>query len=171
MDLDSVADELYGLRPQEFTAARDARVAAARTDGRRGLADEIRRLRRPSLSAWAGNILVRARRDEVGPLIELGEALRAAHRDLDGPQLRALGRQQHQLVTALAGQAVRLAADAGHPLGPDARREVQETLRAVLADAEAARQWASGRLTGPLVPSAGFPAAGTGAPAAAASPT
>ncbi|MFE2631832.1 hypothetical protein ACFXDP_28475, partial [Streptomyces sp. NPDC059374] len=60
VDLDAVADELYGLRPEQFTAARNERVAAARSAGNRKLADAIGRLRRPSLSAWASNTLVRA---------------------------------------------------------------------------------------------------------------
>ncbi|MDI9832988.1 hypothetical protein [Streptomyces sp. KAU_LT] len=164
VDLDTVADELYGLRPEQFTAARNERAAAARSAGNRALADEIGRLRRPSLSAWASNTLVRARRDQVEPLVELGEALRQAHRDLDPAQLRDLVHQQRLLIGALTRQAAQLAADAGHPLGQDAQREVQDTLQAVLADPEAARQWASGRLTKPLTPSAAFPATSGEAP-------
>ncbi|MFJ4754050.1 MULTISPECIES: hypothetical protein [Streptomyces] len=164
VDLDAVADELYGLRPEQFTAARNERVAAARSAGNRKLADAIGRLRRPSLSAWASNTLVRAEPDQVEPLVGLGEALRQAHRDLDAAQLRDLVHQQRLLIGALARQAAQLAADAGHPLGQDAQREVQDTLQAVLADAEAARQWASGRLTKPLTPTAAFPATSGEAP-------
>lgn len=90
MDLDAVADELYGLRPEDFTAARAARVAAARTAGDRALAERIGKLRRPSLSAWASNLLVREQPEQIEPLLKLGEALRQAHQDLDGAQLRAL---------------------------------------------------------------------------------
>ncbi|MEV8086488.1 hypothetical protein [Streptomyces nigra] len=164
VDLDAVADELYGLRPEEFTAARNERVAAARSAGDRALADAIGKLRRPSLSAWASNTLVRAERDQVEPLAGLGEALRQAHRDLDPGQLRDLVHQQRLLIGALTREAARLAADAGHPLGQDAQREVQDTLQAVLADEEAARQWASGRLTKPLTPTAAFPVTSGEAP-------
>ncbi|MGW6708764.1 hypothetical protein ACWGDE_28280 [Streptomyces sp. NPDC054956] len=41
MDADSVAVELYGLRPSEFTAARDAYVAKARKAGDKPLAAAI----------------------------------------------------------------------------------------------------------------------------------
>ncbi|MGV9626683.1 hypothetical protein ACWDTB_08880, partial [Streptomyces sp. NPDC003487] len=128
MDLDTVADELYGLRPEDFTAARNARAAEARKAGDRALAGEIARLRRPSLSAWAGNLLVRERPDAVAPLLELGEGLRQAHRELDGGRLRELTRRQGSLVSALARQARQLAAEApGLPprardLGDAARR-------------------------------------------------
>lgn len=159
MDLETVADELYGLRPEEFTAARDARAAAARKAGDQPLAERIKALRRPSLAAWASNLLVRGEPDEVRPLIRLGEGLRQAHRGMDGPRLRELSRQQHVLINALSRQAGRLAADAGHAISEDARREVEQTLHAVLADERAARAWAEGRLTGPLDATTGFDAA------------
>ncbi|NYV73344.1 hypothetical protein HW445_03205, partial [Streptomyces sp. UH6] len=134
MDYDAVADELYGARPEEFTAVRDERAARARKEGDRELAARIKALRRPSLSAWACNLLVRERREETRPLLRLGEALRQAHLDLDGAALRELSRQQHLLVAALARQAVELTERAGHRVGEGAREEVEATLRAVLAD-------------------------------------
>ncbi|MEU9014509.1 hypothetical protein AB0D12_33040 [Streptomyces sp. NPDC048479] len=164
MDLDSVADELYELRPSDFTAARNARVAAARTAGDRKLAERIQALRRPTLSAWASNLLVRWRPEHVQPLIRLGEGLRQAHRDLDGEQLRELSRQQHTLVTALARQARQLAADAGQTVSESVEHEVEATLLAVLADPEAAKEWASARLSKPLTPPVGFTVAAPGAP-------
>ncbi|MFI9760919.1 hypothetical protein ACIHFB_23565 [Streptomyces sp. NPDC051963] len=159
LDLDAVADELYGLRPEDFTAARDVRAAAARTAGDRALAESIGKLRRPSLSAWAGNLLVREQPDRIEPLLRLGEGLRQAHQDLDGAQLRELSRQQRALISALSRQAGQLAAQAGHPIGEDARREIESTLHTVLADPEAAREWARGRLVKPLTATVGFPVA------------
>ncbi|MGW7266975.1 hypothetical protein [Streptomyces sp. NPDC054842] len=158
MDADTVADELYGLRPDQFTAVRAQRAAAARTAGDRELARRISALRRPSLSAWCCNLLVRERPDEIQPLVQLGEALRQAHQELDGEQLRRLAGQQQALIGALAQQAERLAAEAGHPIGEGARQEVRDTLQAVLGDPDAAREWAAGRLTKALSPAVGFPA-------------
>ncbi|MDO0914112.1 hypothetical protein QQM39_25755 [Streptomyces sp. DT2A-34] len=158
MDLDTVADELYGLRPEEFVAARATHAAAARTAGDRALADRITKLRRPSLSAWASNLLVREHRSEVEPLLRLGEGLRQAHRDLDGARLRELSRRQRTLISALSRQAGQLAAQAGHPISEAARHEVEDTLRAALAQPEAAQEWASGRLTKPFSATADFPA-------------
>ncbi|MFE0389563.1 hypothetical protein ACFW1F_36705, partial [Streptomyces bungoensis] len=86
MELDAVAEELYGLRPEEFVAARDRCAARARASGDRALAKEIAALRRPSLSAWVSNLLVRRRSAEVRPLLALGDELRRAHRELDGSQ-------------------------------------------------------------------------------------
>ncbi|MGJ5756079.1 hypothetical protein FB563_7640 [Streptomyces puniciscabiei] len=159
MDLDTVADELYGLRPEEFVAARDRRALDARKAGDQALAKEIGALRRPSLAAWAGNLLVRRQPEEVQPLLDLGESLRRAHRELDGPQLRKLVRRQSEVIGALGRQARRLAAEAGRPVGEAVQREVEETLHAVLADPEAAREWAAGRLVKPLSARFGFPEA------------
>ncbi|MEU7645393.1 hypothetical protein [Streptomyces huasconensis] len=166
MDLETVADELYGLRPDEFTAARDRHAAQAREDGDRPLAEQIKGLRRPSLAAWASNLLVREQPGEVEPLVQLGEGLREAHRGLDGERLRELSRQQHALIHALASQAARLAEEAGHPLGEGARREIEQTLHTVLADERAARAWASGRLTKALSGATGFDVVAAAADAA-----
>ncbi|AMW14877.1 hypothetical protein A4E84_38720 [Streptomyces qaidamensis] len=163
MDYDSVADELYALRPEEFTAARASAVASARTAGDRELAERIGALRKPSLAAWVSNLLVRGSPGEVEPLLRLGEGLRQAHQDLDGAQLRELSRRQHALIRALSLQARQLAKEAGHPIGEGAQRDVENTLHAVLADPEAARAWAGGRLTKPLNAAVGFPAVAEGA--------
>ncbi|WTX00042.1 hypothetical protein OG216_44830 [Streptomycetaceae bacterium NBC_01309] len=157
MDLDAVADELYALPPGDFTAARNARAAEAVRSGDRPLGERIRALPKPTLAAWASNLLVRTRPDETGPLLELGEALRDAYRNVDGAQLRALSARQRQVTAALAREARQLAASAGQPLGNQALQEVQDTLHAALADPDAAREWASGRLSRPLG-AAGFPA-------------
>ncbi|MFF3322607.1 hypothetical protein [Streptomyces sp. NPDC002889] len=174
MDLESIADELYALPPQEFVGARGRHQAAARKAKDRELADRIGALRRPTLSAWASNLLVRDRPDQVAGLLRLGEGLRRAHQELDPEQLRTLSRQQHAVVGELARQARRLAAEAGHPVSDEAQHEVEATLHAVLADPQAAQEWADGHLVRPLSPPVGFTAgAVAGAPAhkAPASPS
>ncbi|WP_436771265.1 hypothetical protein [Yinghuangia sp. YIM S09857] len=157
MDLNAVTDELYALTPGEFTAARNARAAEAVHAGDRPLGERIRALPKPTLAAWASNLLVRTRPDETGPLLELGEALREAYRNVDGAQLRTLSARRNQVTAALAREARQLAAAAGQPIGDQAQQEVQDTLHAALADADAAQAWASGQLSRPLE-AAGFPA-------------
>ncbi|MGW5249155.1 hypothetical protein ACWEQN_36125 [Streptomyces sp. NPDC004129] len=89
---------------------------------------------------------MREQPDEVQRMLELGEALRQAHRDLDGERLQELSSQQHRLTFALSRQAGRLAAQAGQRISDGVRQEVQDTLHAVLANPEAAEQWVQGRL-------------------------
>ncbi|WP_411102795.1 hypothetical protein [Streptomyces sp. cmx-4-9] len=170
MDVEEVIDRLYGLAPAGFTAARDEAAARAKQAGDRAAAKRIAGMRRPTLAAWASNLLVRAKPEEAEQFCRLGQALREAHRSLDGEQLRELSHEQHVVVGALAGEAVRLAAQAGTPVSEAALREVEQILRTVLADPDAAAAWASGRLAKPPAVVTEFPALDPGATPPAAGP-
>ncbi|MDX3534555.1 hypothetical protein PV721_09260 [Streptomyces sp. MB09-01] len=146
VDVDAVATELYGLRPEEFTAARDAHVAGARKAGERAEAKRIAALRKPTLAVWAANLLARADADQARRLLQLGQELREAHRTLAGEDLRKLSHQQHVVIAAMAHEARRLAGEAGQEVSEAVEREVEQILRTVLADPDAAETWAGGVL-------------------------
>ena len=59
MDVDAVAVELYGLDPDQFTAARNERAQEARAAGANAASTRIKTLRKPTLAAWLTNLLVR----------------------------------------------------------------------------------------------------------------
>jgi hypothetical protein len=138
VDLEEAVDLLYGLGPAEFTARRDAVAAEARTSGDRPLAAAIKGLRRPSVAAHAVNLLARQMGDQVAQLIDLGQRLQQAQEALSADEMRALGRQRHQLIAGMAQQAGSLARDGGQTVGEGARREIEATLEAALGDAGAA---------------------------------
>ncbi|MEU9256761.1 hypothetical protein AB0D66_34125, partial [Streptomyces sp. NPDC048270] len=163
MDVEEVIDTLYALPPARFTAARDEAAAGAKRAGDQAAAKHLAGLRRPTLAAWTSNALVRAKPDEVERFRGLGQALRAAHRSLDGAQLRELSHQQHVVVGSLAREALRLAEEAGTAVSETVLREVEQILRAALADPDAAEAWASGRLTRTPAPATEFPAVDPGA--------
>ncbi|MEU7600472.1 hypothetical protein [Streptomyces sp. NPDC041003] len=146
MDVESVAVELYERVPSEFTAARDEYAARARKAGDRQLAAAIAALRKPTVAAWTAGLLARRRPEEAHSLIQLGEALRAAHRTLDAGQLRRLSHDQHVVIGELARTARTLAAEAGQTVSEPVLHEVEQILHAVLADADVAEQWMGGRL-------------------------
>jgi hypothetical protein len=146
-DIDAIADELYGLPPEDFTAARTRYEKEAKAAGDRDTAARIRSLAKPSVTAWLANQLAREHRDELEPLLELGAGLRDATRNLAGDQLRALSRQQHELMYALVQQARGLAHAAGRTVSEDAARGLEETLRAAVSDEQAASLLLAGRLT------------------------
>ena len=150
MDLDEVADELYAVPPEEFVATRSARVDDARAAGDRALAKAIGALPKPSTAAWVVNVLVRAHRDEIEALVELGGLLREAQDSLAGDQLRALNGQRGQLLSALTRQAAARARERGHAVSTAVSGQVEETLRAAMADPEAGEAVLAGRLTSPL---------------------
>ncbi|MFD7575431.1 hypothetical protein ACFV6U_33740 [Streptomyces sp. NPDC059810] len=157
MDVEEVAEELYGLRPAEFVAARDTYVARARASKDARAAKAIAALRRPSLAAWAANRLARQRQPEAQQFLALGETLREAHRTLDAEQLRAASGQRQQLITALARTAGALAGEAGLSVSDTVLHEIEQTLHGVLADRHLAEQWSRGRLVKTPEAVVGFP--------------
>jgi hypothetical protein len=145
--VDEVAAELYSVPPAQFVAARDEAVRLARKGGDRDLAGRIGRLRRPTMSAWAVNILVRAAGPQIDDMLVLGEELRAAQQQLQGEQLRRLNQRRRETVGTLARRAAQLAAESGHSLNSAAVVEVEQTLVAALFDPECAEAVRGGRLT------------------------
>ena len=139
--------DLYALAPEEFTAARDAEVRAARGAGERGQAKALAALRRPTVSAYVVNALVRAEPALLDQLLELGQQLGQAQADGQAAALRSLGEQRRALVEAVADQA---AAAADRPLTPAVRAEVVATLEAALADPASGAAVRTGRLVRPL---------------------
>ncbi|MFJ6098453.1 hypothetical protein [Williamsia muralis] len=146
MDIDEVADELYGLDPAEFVEARKARVTQARKEGDRELATAIGKMRKPTLVAWVVNNFAREEPEQVEELLELGEALRDAQRHLSGDDLRALTTQRQRVIRAMARRAGELAAARGQQVSETAAREVGQSLHAALADPEIADLVRAGRL-------------------------
>ncbi|MEC3918055.1 hypothetical protein [Nocardia sp. CDC160] len=147
MTLEQVVAELYGLAPGEFVAARTEWVRRARESGDKALAEAIAKLRRPTVAAWALNVLAREASEDVAALLEVGEALRDAQRRLSGEQLRALGAQRQKVVNAVVGKAVELAAGRGQRLSEAVVREIGASLQAALADPQVAEELRAGTLT------------------------
>lgn len=141
-ELLDIADRLYALEPGEFTAARDAAVKEHRGD--KELAAAIKKLKKPSLAAWAVNVLVRREDEQIGEVLGLGESLRAAAESLDGEELRALTRQRRQLTAALTSTARTLAREYGLRLTPAVSDQVDGVLNAALLDPVAAEVVRSG---------------------------
>ncbi|MET8082266.1 hypothetical protein [Streptomyces sp. NPDC005303] len=157
--MEAVLDELYTTPPAHFVARREELAAAAKSAGHADDARRIHAARRPTLAAWAANLLLRSQPQESRQFLELGQALREAYRTLDAAGINELSEQRRRIVAALSRQAVQLAQEAGHRLSDPARQDVESTLRAVLTDPDAADRWAGGRLEGALTPPSDFPGA------------
>ena len=147
MGIEDVADELYALAPEDFTAARNARAKAATSYGGRELAAAVQGLRKPTAGAWLLNQLVRQRRGEVEEVLELGIRLRAAQGTLGADDLRTLDAQRRLLTRAVAQQAVAIGVSAGRKVSAQVAADVEETLRSAMVDPDAGAALATGRLT------------------------
>ncbi|MFB4319487.1 hypothetical protein [Actinomadura sp. 21ATH] len=163
MDLTSAAQDLYGAAPDDFMDTRKRLVQEAKRDGDAALAKEIGALRRPTLPAWAVNLLSRSAGEELERLLDVGARMREAWSS--GGDIGGLEQRRGELVASLVRRALELAAEGGHPLRDAAVREVEDTLQAATVDADVAAEVGRGRLTRPrshtgFVLTAGFPAAG-----------
>jgi hypothetical protein len=147
VDLETAADELYAVSPDEFIERRQQLVAAAREARDRQLATQIGKLRRPTRSAWLINLLAREEREEVAALLELGASLQEAQRRMAGDELRQLSVKRRKTVDTLARRAAELGREQGYDAPDGAVQEVGQTLQTALGDREIADLVRAGRLT------------------------
>ena len=161
MDLDTSIDDLFGLAPEEFTAARDQLAKQLRDGGDRESASSVKALRKPTLIAWALNQLPRRERPAIEALIESGDALRSAQRKalsgVEAAPFRAAMEQRRQLVRQLTRRAMQILREAGRG-SQSAEEEIARSLDAVSTDSDAADALLQGRLEKPISGSSGFEA-------------
>jgi hypothetical protein len=150
VQLDAVADELYGLPLDDFTETRKLREKQAREAGDEPLAGEIHALSKPNLAAWLVNQLVRADADEIQSLMDLGSRLREATANRSGDVIRDLSQRQRRVIGGLVRLAERRADAVGRKVSGEVARSLEETLHSASADPEAAERVAAGRITSGL---------------------
>lgn len=141
VSIEEVADRLYALEPEEFTAARDEAAKEADGDERK----QIKALRKPTVPAYVVNMLARHYRDDVEALVALGDALRNAMAGKG--DIRELSDQRREAVRALVHAAPEAA---GRDLTASVEAEVAATLEAATADPDLGAAVLSGRLVKPL---------------------
>jgi hypothetical protein len=134
-DLVAIADALYAEPVGTFTSARDA---AAKAAADKAFGAQIKALKKPSLAAWAVNLLVRREGEQIDQVLELAASLRAAAESLDGEGLRTLTRQRRQLTAALTTSAGHLVREHGIKLTAAVADQVEGMLTAAMLDPVAA---------------------------------
>jgi len=149
VDTDAAIVELFGLPPEQFIGARNQLARVVRDAGDVRAAAMIAALRKPTVSAWLANQLVRADPDGIHALTQLGEQLRETYLSSDSARRRELTRERHDLVRNL----VRIARDqaaGGRQIAPQTAERLTETLDAALVDPAAAQLLRTGQLTSAL---------------------
>jgi len=141
-----IADRLYAEPLADFTPSRDAaaKAAASGEQADKELAARVKALKKPSISAWALNLLVRRESEQIDQVLALGESLRAAAESMSGEDLRALTRQRRQLTNALAGTTRDLAREQDVRLTTAVVDQVEGMLTAAMLDPTAAQVVRSG---------------------------
>jgi hypothetical protein len=151
--LEKELDRLYGLEPDTFVTERDRLARELREADQREEAEQVKRLRKPTISAWTINQLARQERREVDLLLDAGHRLREAQQGLlAGENPRSLDearRTPRDALTSLRKTAGRILAEAGR--GSEATLDrIMGTLQAAAVSAEGRELLARGRLTGDL---------------------
>ena len=142
-------DDLYALPVEEFTKARDELAKELRKAGKKEAADQVKSLRKPSVSAWAVNQAVRRRPQEAKALVKAGDELRKAQRGVvsgrDPAQLREANSAHRRLVEELTDEARAALEERGAAAAGTVTR-VAQTLRAASIDKEASKALTAGTL-------------------------
>ncbi|WP_346960832.1 hypothetical protein [uncultured Arthrobacter sp.] len=150
-ELADIAAQLYAMPFDAFVAGRNAAAkdmlsATPATPELRSRAAEVRSLPKPSVGAWAVNMLAWQRPEILRDLAELGFAMRRAQADLDAAALRSLSRERRTLLAGAVDAARAVAEQQGRKISGSIAAEVEQTLRAATADEGAAAAVRSGRL-------------------------
>jgi hypothetical protein len=137
-------DALFALDPEEFVPARDAIVRRLRkTD--RSAAAEVARLRRPTVPAWALNVVAREHPPEIAAVLKAGERLRAAQEKAlrgDATALRAATSERREAIAAVTALVAGVLGDRA----PAQAGAVSATLEAATVDVDVADLLKAGRL-------------------------
>jgi hypothetical protein len=148
---------LYGLPPDRFTTERNALAKRLRESGDAEAAADVAALRRPPLSAWAVNQLVRERTPLLGDLWKAGDRLRKAHAGKG--DFRTALEAEREALDSLVASAAELLERGGHATADATLQRVRGTLQAAAADTDARAVVEQGMLEEDLEPP-GFEALG-----------
>ena len=155
IDEESELATLYAIPLEQFTAARNDLAARLEAEDNKEAAVRVKRLKKPSVSAWAVNQLARTREIDLARLLKAGEALEEAQQAVLSGKPADFEKARKE-----EGAAVRVLRDAAREVLPSASAaildRVAQTLR-VASTAEGRARLKEGRLTEDLEP-AGFEA-------------
>lgn len=153
-NLEEELDRLYTLEPDSFVAQRERLARGLRKAGQREEAEQVKRLRKPTLSAWTINQLARQERRDIDLLLDAGHRLREAQQGLlageDRTSLDEARRTQRDALASLRQAARRILGEAGRGGNEAVLDRTMGTLQAAAVLSEGRELLARGRLTGDL---------------------
>lgn len=130
-------EDLYGIEPRAFTAARNALVKKLRAAGHKEEAARVGRLRRPPATAWALNMVARNQPALISEVLDRGGDLRVAMEKAvggDASDLHSAQAAERRAVEAATSTAISYLKDSGNAGNEAARQRMAATLRAAVVD-------------------------------------
>lgn len=114
MDLHAALDALYSRPLEEFVPTRNDLAKQLGGAGDKAAAEDVRKRKKPVVSAWAMNQLARRHREELS---ELFDVVGAMAEPTDAAHLRDLSQQRNRLIKSLAERSERILEEGGHGSG------------------------------------------------------
>ena len=141
------ARRLYAVPLADFVASRKALAAEAKAAAGPAASKAVLALRKPTLPAWAMNLVPRGDSSALADLVGLGARMRAAQSRLDTATLTSLRGERDAALTEYVDAVAAAAEGEGASLSAAAREELRASAIAALADESASEAVASGQLT------------------------
>jgi hypothetical protein len=149
-DLDKRLDPLYRDPPEEFVRQRDALAKQLREEGERDAAARVKKLRRPSQSAWLINRVSADEPQRARGLVEAADNLAGAQQRMldegDATELRSAARDERERVEEVVSAARKVAAEHPKAINPAMIERVAQTLQAVGSNPDLRDQFLRGRV-------------------------
>jgi hypothetical protein len=150
LDVDKQLDRLYGVPPEEFVGERRRIERELREEDRRGEADEVKALAKPTTAAWVVNQLAREKKADVDRLLAAGERLRTAQRAAvagkGASKFDHAREEEAEARRGLTDAAASLLEEQGRKASRQMLDQVDQTLRAAAVLDEGRELLAAGRL-------------------------
>jgi hypothetical protein len=150
-ELDKRLEPLYREPPEEFVAARDALARELREAGEREAAAKVKKLRRPSQSAWLINRVAIDEPERARELADAATDLIAAQQKMldeggDASDLRTAADAERKRVQRMVEAARQVAAHHRKPISAEVIERVGQTLQAIGSDPELRERLVRGRV-------------------------
>ncbi len=145
--IEAELDRLFALPLAEFVDARNALSARLKAAGDRAGAAHVKKLKKPSVPAWAVNQVRFSAPHVLEALLTAGDRLRSRPADM-----RSAMAERREALGAARRKAEEILVAAGHPAPPQTMQRVSATLDALAAYGNAPGKPSAGRLTEELSP-------------------
>lgn len=143
MNLPESAEPLFEVAPEEFTAERDRIAKELKKQGDDGAAAAVKALKKPSITAYALNLVARRHSDLIDELLEADEKLRTAK---SRAEMDAVKGERQKAISSITGKATSLLEEQERSVTAQVRERLTETLLAVATDDATRELLKAGRL-------------------------
>lgn len=152
IDKESRLDDLYSSPPAEFTRLRNDLAKELSAEGRDDAATEIKKLKKPPVTAWATNLLAKEARRGLEKLIAASQDLERGLAGGNNQVVKQATAARRKALAALRHEAAQILEESGHNAGPAPLERIVRNLQFAAADATVRESLLKGRLSSDLEP-------------------